>query len=242
MLEVRTRVAPVKLEPEDVPVVLSRLSASGWEPAILQSEKYFARLAGVEDALDISDLRRRVNRYANPYPGDVAGDVFFRGSDIYYIAANHGSGEYLVEDDEGRIIREDSEPSLEIGIISLSLINIEERLDSFASAAEAATKSALDGRTTGNVEFTWRDDRPATPRLDRLSRASEEESQATFVRAALDDKQISAAETLRPKLTREILIELSGARFARERDVLSKRSKLEQKVKEAINDLKKKGS
>lgn len=241
MLEIRTRVAKVKLEIEDVPVVLSRLSEKGWEPAILQSERYFVRLAGVEDAVDPSALRRSVDRYTGLYPSASVGDVFFKDSDVYYIANSIG-GDYLMDEYGRRIaVRDDNEPSLEIGVISLNSEDLEDCLDTFASTVEAATKLALDGRKVRHMKFDWRDERPKTPRLDRLTGVSEEESQAAFVRADLDDEQVSAAEALHPKLAREILIELSEARFARERDVLSRRSKLEEKVKDAIGDLKDKG-
>jgi hypothetical protein len=237
VLEIRTRVAPVKLETDDGPTVLSRLAKDGWEPAILQSEKFFMQLAGVEDKLDMSTLRRRVDRYAGPYSAAVVGDIFFKGSDVYYFVSN--PGEYLADEFGSRVlVRESREPRIEIGVVSLNTEGLDKRLGLFASALETATKSALDGRKTRYMKFDWHDEKPDTPRLDRLTDVSEEESQTTFARANLDHENVAAAEALRPTLIREILIELSEARFAREGDILNRRSKLSDKVRDAITSLK----
>jgi hypothetical protein len=141
----------------------------------------------------------------------------------------------------GVVTRESEGPKVELGVISLETEGLEERLDLFVSAVETAIKASLDGRKIRHMKFEWHNEEPGTPRLDRLTNVSEEESQAKFVRATLDPEHVAAAETLRTKLVREILIELSEAGFARERDVLNRRSKLQDKVKEAISHLKDKG-
>lgn len=239
MLEIMTRIAPVKLENEDVSSMLSCLAETGWEPAILQSEKYFMQLAGVEDRVDVSTLCNRTDRYMHPFPA-VIGDIIFRDADVYYVV--NSTGEIAVDEFGSRIrVQEDNDPRVEIGVISLDPKGLDDRLDLFASAVETAIKTALDGRKTRYMKFDWRSEKRHTPRLDRLTNTSEEESRAVFARASLDDRRREAAETLRPKLARDIMIELSGARFARERDILNRRSKIEEEVKKAISDLKDKG-
>ncbi len=119
MLEIRTRIAPIRLELEDLPSVLSRLAQDGWEPAVLQSEKYFMQLAGVDGKMSLPVIRRRVSPYGGRYTS-VVGDVFFRNSDVYYLV--NDPGEFALDDVGARFrLRgaDRKDPNLEIGVISI---------------------------------------------------------------------------------------------------------------------------
>lgn len=236
MLETRTLItSSAKLEPDDLHPVLLTLSTEGWEPAILESERTFVQLAGVTDKVDLLTLRRPADRIRRRLP--IVGDVFFRESDVYYIVINLGeSGIRFGVRVSGY---EGEEPTLEIGVISSDPSGLDKRLKLFADSVDKAIKSSLDGRKTRHMTFEWRELKPGAPRLDRITTIRQEESETKFARAKLNPKEIKAARVLSTKLAREILIELSQAGFARERDVLSRRAKLKDQVKEVLGALKK---
>lgn len=90
MLETRTLIAPTKLEPSDLPTILLKLSSDGWKPALLESQRTFLRLAGVEDKISSLPMRDSDMFSRRLRPGTVGGDIFFRGTDLYYLVTSLG--------------------------------------------------------------------------------------------------------------------------------------------------------
>ncbi len=227
MLETKTLVTSVKLEPQDLISTLVSLSNTGWKPAILESERVFMEMAGVADKLDLQTLRRPVDRFSRRF--FAVGDVFFKESDVYYVVAT--PGEYVL-DDLGRRVRirttEREEPSLEIGIVSSEPDGIDERLKLFAGAIEEAM----------DATFDWNEVKPGTPHLDQITTVDQEESGTKFARASLTPESIQAAYVLSDKLNRDLLIELLQAGFAREQDILNRRAKRKKEVEAALDALK----
>ena len=235
MLETRILRTPAKFESDDLSPILNALSTEGWTPAIWESEKKFLQLAGV-DQKNIKTIRKSIDPYRRHYP-IIYGDIFFRESETYYIIINLGD---IAADKRGRIIRDfgDGESSLEIGIVSSDSDGPDERLSVFAESVEKAIKLCLDGRKTRYMNLEWNEVKPGTPRLDDITSISKEESGTKFIRAKLKTPEIKAAKVLSNELARNLLIELKQAGFAREQDILSRRAKLKDKVKEELENLK----
>jgi hypothetical protein len=240
MFETKTLAAPVESIPQDLIPVLLSLSEAGWKPAILESERVFMKLAGVADKMDLQALHQRRHPFIRHF---LAGDVFFKESDVYYLVIS--TAEYAMIDGAiSRVVqssREREKPSLEIGVVSSGPSDIDERLKLFADSVEQALRSALAGQTDGQSAFDWNEIKPGTPHLDRITTVDQGESGAKFVRAELSPECVQAAHALAPKLNRELLIELLKTGFVREQDVLSRKTKHQQRTKQALQALKDQG-
>ena len=243
MLETRTLIAPTKLEPSDLPTILLKLSSDGWKPALLESQRTFLRLAGVEDKISSLPMRDSDMFSRRLRPGTVGGDIFFRGTDLYYLVTSLGGEQWSV-DVYGRLLpyhQEGGQASLEIGIISSASPDLGERLKLFAVTLENAIKSSLDGRKTRHMAFDWRALEPGTPHLDAIVAAGKEDSGPKLAQAKLIPEEVEAATILSSKLARETLIELSQAGFARERDILGRKTKFQDDIRDALARLKQSG-
>jgi hypothetical protein len=237
MLKTKTMTTMLKPLPQDLTPALMSLSEAGWQPAVLESNRIFAELAGVTDKLDLEVLRRPRDSYRRRF--SVAGDVFFRESDVYYMVAN--PGDYRIIDDVGRqVIRrtlEGEERSLEVGIVSSEPEGIDERLELFAKSVEEALKSTI-GAQESSLTIEWHEIKPGTPHLDRITSVNQEESGTQFARAALTPECVQAAQVLSSRPNRDLLVELLQARFAREQDVLSRRPRYQEQIKKALGAMK----
>lgn len=242
MIETRTLIAQVKLEPDDLPPVLLKLSENGWKPALLESQRAFLQLAGVADKMPAIPMRESAFGRRFP-PGLIGGEVFFQDKDMYYVVTNL-TGQALWD----RYVsfrpyrgEEAGQPQLEVGVVSPDRGELDERLRAFAQAFEDAFKSSLDGRKTRHMLFEWSELRPGTPRLDKLIQASQVQSGPNLGRASLEEKEVQAAQCLTSKSTRELLIELSEAGFAREQDILGRRAKAQDDIRTALAELRQSG-
>lgn len=214
------------------------MSREGWKPAILESEKYFLQLAEVEGKLDIQSLRQPLDAFYRRAP--VTGDIFFRGADVYYIIT--GINDFII-DEMGRRIRmrgPEDEPALEVGIVSSQPEGLDERIRQFSECVEKVLRASLDGRKVRHINFEWREQTPGTPHLQRIITKDQEESGARFAHPSLDQDSVAKSSVLSIKLSRELLIELSQAGFAREQDILARR-KMQEQIKDALETLKSAG-
>ncbi|HEY63941.1 MAG TPA: hypothetical protein G4O02_05165 [Caldilineae bacterium] len=119
MFKTKSLTAPIKYIPRDLTPILIALAKVGWQPAILESERAFLKMAGVEDKIDVQLLRRPRDSFSRHVSAmGIAGDVFFGENDVYYLVINPG----FIEDDFGRrIVRRGGEEFyLEIGVVSSS--------------------------------------------------------------------------------------------------------------------------
>jgi len=242
MIETRSLIAGIKLEPSDLPRVLLELSKKGWKPALLESQRVFLQLAGVADKMPMSPIRESVFRRHFP-PGMVSGDVFFQDEDVYYVITSLG-GQVLLE----RFIRfgfypkgKREQPQLEVGVVSRLCDGLAERLESFAAMFEEAVKASLDNYKTQGMKFDWHELRMGTPRIDKIIQASEEQGEPNLSRANLVTEEVEAAQLLTSKSTRKLLIELSEAGFAREQDILGRKAKAREEISTALNNLRQAG-
>lgn len=236
MLETRTLVTSIKLEPQDLSNCLLKLSNEGWKPALFEAQRTFLNMAGVADKMltipTQSDVRGRVAS------NSIAGDIFFRDDGVYYIVLNAGGA--VAIDRYGRIIRryEDEKPTIEIGVISNTVEGINQQLQLFVTAIESAIKSSVDGRKARHITFYWNEKRPASTRMEEIIQSGGEQSGVKLNRACLDKEEITACNILASKLARDTLIEISQAGFVRERDLLSRKTKNIEDIKAAIEQLK----
>ncbi len=237
MLKTKSLTTSIKHIPRDPTPILITLAKAGWQPAVLESERTFLRLAGVEDKIDFQSLRRSRDSFSRRYSaGGIAGDVFFGETDVYYLVVN--PGEFFIDELGRRIVRRGSEePYLEIGIVSSAPQEIDKKLWSFAETVETAIKESGDSKLR-NMTLEWNELKSGTPRLDRItSNFDQSSSGPKFTRAKLVSQDIEAAQVLSSKANRELLVELLQAGFAREQDILSRRAKRQASIKKTLNTL-----
>src|SRR6266496_4261883 len=246
MLTTKNLVAAIKLERQDLSKVLLVLSNSGWTPALIESQKTFLKLAGVEERISVIDAK-----LFKPAPRGISnGDVFFKEQDLYYII-NNPPGKY-VTDPYGRVLGyadEENKPQIEIGILSLVSGDLNERLLVFACVVEEAIKSTLDNLISSHTSITldnlisshksiiWKEEEPDISQFDRIISTEQEQTGLHFNKAKLIPEELQAAQVLADKLTRENLIELVQAGFVRERDILN-RKKGQEEIRDALIKLK----
>ncbi|MCL6558265.1 MAG: hypothetical protein K6U74_05590 [Firmicutes bacterium] len=150
MIETRTLITQTKLEPSDLLLVLLKLSAEGWKPALLESQRAFLQMAGVADKISSTSVRQ--SEFARRFPPGMlgGGDVFFQEQDMYYIITYAG-GRALWDRYGGRFFyrgEEGGQPELKVGVVSPDSSKIVDRLRVFVEMIENAIKSSLDGRKT----------------------------------------------------------------------------------------------
>lgn len=149
----------------------------------------------------------------------------------------------MILDASGRqVYREDGQQfRLEVGIISPDSSEIEARLRQFAEAVEKAIKARVDGRKTRHMSFEWNEKNPGKPRLDKLTSEVEKGSEKYFTQANCQPEEVVASRLLVNKLARESLIEISQAGFARQKDILNRKTKQQSDIQAIMNDLKQVG-
>ena len=227
MLETQSLTTTSILKPSELPQVLVQLSKEGWKPALLESQKTFLKLAEIKEEI----VNLIVPSERGLPPGVVSGDVFFKETDLAYIVITI-PGFFL--DTEG-----ETQPQLEIGIISNGNVGLNERLIFFSKAIENAIQKIINDKKNEIITFDWQEQKPSTPRLDKIIAAGEEASGLKLTRAKRIPEEVEAANTLSEKLARDTLIDLSKAGFARERDILGRKNKDD--IREAITQLKNAG-
>jgi hypothetical protein len=217
MILTRQLRAPLKLEPDEVRQALRQLASTGWTPAVLESERAFLALAGLDE--DVPWLRRQTVSAARLRSGVSTGDIFFRDEGLFYFISM-GDGRTVVFDQIEYVVEESVDPFVELGAIGEDANILNDGLAQLAEALESALRDTLDGRRVRHMKFDWAPPPASTTRLSEL-RASEigDDEAPAFKPAILDDSEVRAADVLADALTREIVREISRAGFARERDL-----------------------
>lgn len=228
MLETQSLTTATTLKPSELPKVLIQLSNKGWQPAILETQRTFLQLAGVADKIvNPTEITEPFER--GLHSGVTGGDVFFKDkADLYYVLI--AMPQVFHE--------EDTHLQLEVGLVSLNNVDLNQRISIFIEAVEKAIQETLKEQENNSIEFDWKEQKPDTPSLDRLIVAGEEQSDLRLTRAKCISEELHAAVIISNKLVRDTLIDLSKAVFARERDILGRRNKVQDNVRDAIDKLK----
>jgi hypothetical protein len=127
----------------------------------------------------------------------------------------------------------------EIGVISGNSDNIDEKIRAFATAFEQAVMTAVDGRKTRHIAFDWATPKVGQSRLGDIQKIGGAEVEVRFEIARLTPELVTGSEVLATTLSRDILQELSQARFAPERVILTQRSRRHDEVRVTLEELKK---
>jgi hypothetical protein len=232
MLETRVLVSRTKIERKDVAQVLAGLAARDWPPAIFESQRYFLKLAGVQDKMQVPLPK------ADPFGrfrAGAPGDVFFKGEDLYYVICHSQDRDSRYERDmyyERQMFlfeEEQVSEAIEIGIMSNEADGIEIRLNAFAEAVQNVILSSLDGRKTRHLDSKWSRLSPGQARIDKLTKTSEREG-AKFETPSIAPEEIAAAHLLCDKKIRDLLIQISKAGVARAHDIVTSEEKPDAKA------------
>jgi hypothetical protein len=208
MLSTTRRVAKVQLSAETVRVLLARLSTQQWIPAVLQSEREFAQLAGIKGR--DTALRRRPT-----FASGVEGDVFFRDDGVYYLVSHGASDSRSSPAVVFGLASTAAHPGLEIGLIADGATGLDHKIRVFSEAVEQALATVT--KESQSSRLSWASPSAHNGPLARLRSA--EDGAATYVAAQLDEASCRGAQTLVQPVSREILRELSRAGFTRENDL-----------------------
>ncbi|HMM96126.1 hypothetical protein [Phycicoccus sp.] len=112
-------------------------------------------------------------------------------------------------------------------------------LDDFCTLVRSSISAALDGRRTRHWPTEWKVPSASISRIKRLkNQFADEDVPLVLSPAQFDPPTSHAAEVLADRRTRELLIEIAQARFARETDVLSKRGKAREEVVASLDAMK----
>lgn len=221
MLQTKSLVAEIRLEPTDLQRVLVKLASTDWKPVLLESERRILELAGVEGlvSLPIRDLTP-LSKHSFAFTGDV----FFVDSDMYYIFNNTGREVLeLLSINKSEFI-----PKLEVGIISSDIDHLADKLQAFATAFQ---KCIIESLNWSKTQLDWKEPVQETSRLDHIASAKLGKADIQFDRAKLTPKQIKAVEVLKSEVARKTLIEISKAGFVCTRDILSKDDEIQASIK-----------
>jgi hypothetical protein len=239
MLQIKSLRADVMIDPGDLRRVLATLSDSDWKPALMEAQKRVFELASVVDRVPLP-ITRPIPLYGRHLPPDAfAGDVFFRGDDVFFLLTIQGESEVLAR--RAYILREavgKPDAGTEVGIITNDASEIDQKLQSFADAFQQCTITSLDGRKTRHMQFSWQPLVVGTPRLDSIMGPSAEEPTVSFGRPTITSELLLGAQALGNEGIRTMLTDLSQAGFARAQDILSRKGKKQQEAESALSDLK----
>jgi len=229
----------VRIERDDFRRVLAGLRSSGWTPAALEAELRLAELAGFSEREALQQPFRAPARSAG-----ASGEFFFSDGELFYLLARtddesertvYGN---LFLSSAGLVTNRPPVVGVEVGVVTGDESGGQARLKSFAEAVEASIKSNIDGRKTRHMTFSWASAEKHGRRLAPLRQAFEDEGiRVRFREALLTTDSIQSAEILALPDRRELLQEVSRAGFARESDMLSRRSRKEDELRNALTAL-----
>lgn len=204
--------APIKLEALEFRRVLRHLAEHGWTPAAASAETAFAEALGLPpEAIPDAGLRSSsTNRSA---------DVFHRDGDIYYLIAGHegAPNSVMTFSFEPDI---DTDHKIDVGVVSETQSDIEEKVGALASAVTEAIHVVVDGRRVRHMQLEWSPAVQTGEKIEALCRRVEEGGgEVRFQRPEIDDSLLSAARALQELPSRQLLREINAARFALEQDI-----------------------
>jgi hypothetical protein len=165
MIETYTLITQTKIDVHHMTDALLKLAPGGWTPALLESQKLLLCLAGVEQSflLDPESPMMRPRYYRHR----VGGDIFFRDKDVYFVLTKPNGDVYHGDDSN-------SQPMLEVGIISADRTNLEIRLRSFAQAIEQTLVSAQLSESE-SLTFAWKAKTIESPHLTKIINMAEDQ-------------------------------------------------------------------
>lgn len=217
MLTLRSVRTPTRIETADLKAALLRLSDGAWKPAVLESMRSLAKLAGasseaIAELGGISAMSRR-----------GYGDLVFDQDCIHYVISGLGESGFI----EAGVVRTGD--------------NSVDKLAEFVSDLEKTIMVALDGRKTRHMRFEWQEVSRSSDRLEKIIAAEQEQAGVELQRAKLAEEECAAAIVLEARPARTTLIEIAQAGFAREQDILSRRGKARDEAKAALEEVKRGG-
>ena len=214
MLTLRSLRTSTRVDTPDLKTSLLRLARGPWKPAVIESQRVLAKLAGAGDEI-VAELGGVV-----PTAADGYGDLVFTDDCVYYLLSSTSDPAFL-----------------EVGVVHSDSATAES-LDEFAREVQDTILEALDGRKTRHMRFEWSEVNPSSYRLDRIIASERKEAGIELQRAAMTEQELAAAETLETRAVRSTLVSISQAGFAREHDILSRRGKAKEEAKSTLDKLK----
>lgn len=214
MLEIRFLISSTRLDANVLPTALQHLAATGWNPALLESERAFLRSAGIGPEL-AGSIRNsaRLLTSSSHLRRTTAGDLMFRDGDLYYLVSKPLGRDHWVR---SAGTGEERFPEIELGIITSRPAGSSDRLRGFAEAVEGAIRDATPASQA--VDFSWKDNQPGTPRLERIQATNR--TVPRFAHPRISFVELDGARALQNDAQRQIVQDLSRAVFARDRDLL----------------------
>lgn len=232
LIHIRIRGVQKRLDQKSLVHVFLKLSELGWKPAFLDSLMVFLERASLppERLPEIYPIPPMPPPYRR---GDVSGEIFFAGDqDVFFLVAASQRRFISWGDRFDRprtpLTQENKEPLIVVGIITCAEEEMKRRLDEFTTAVETAIKS-LDVENAANMALNWEDISPGTPNLDRI-REEAASREIVLQRPELGPELINAVNIFADKASRELLIEISKAGFALERNLIRRKSRDSEKV------------
>lgn len=239
MIGTHIKIGEVKLSGEELSVVLRNLSTAGWKPAVMATQDFFLNLADV--SLDESVFLGERAPYRWDAASKITGDLFFKDSDLFYFIRHEATQDGPRGKKSAPFTRGDRKiyDAIEVGLISDNQGGIEDRIATFQHAIEKAVKESLDGRKTRHLDFDWSQ---LNTNMGRLKTVLErEEPKPMFNRPDFSKEEIEASKLLDAKESRRLLVEVSQAGTAREKDIIGKKEKEKGKISKLIHGLKESG-
>ena len=208
----------VELTPSQLDTVLSSIADSGYRAAARSALNAFLEVAGVDKAKILPDRFTPLRR------GEIEahGDVFFSDDVILYLAAYGDPKSTQVRVFHGDVAP--TVPRLELGILSHAPTEIDAHLATFSKEVLAALERI------GIRDIALLDTPPSI-------RSSTQFENAEFTAASLTPDAVAGAEVLRNKSSRELLIELSKAGKARDRDIFATKGRDEARTRSILAQL-----
>lgn len=242
MVLTKRQTVDITLDPGELQDVLLHLPREEWQPAILGQKQFFLGLAGLPETFQLNSYSNHRSRLRRR-PLEQIGELFFAGDVIIYVLIGRGE-RVILDDSSGRIYAgadPDAIPGIEVGAIGSDPDQVDSKLKSFVSAFQAAIREALDGRRVRHMKFDWKDKVPGRDRLERLMRTENDGGAGpTFTSPTMSLDHIAGATVLADSSVRELAIFISGAVFARQKELLS-RAKKPDEMKDLLEKLQRGG-
>lgn len=205
MLEIKFLVADRLPAASDVQAALARLAGAGWRAALLSARMALLECASIRDRFAAAAALLP----AAPAPAPVAGDLLFRGDELFYVLTKpRGRHAWLPAAAQQAGLDNATPPEFEIGVISPHRPSLDSRLAAFGAAFTEALRLGGTAAT-----FAWR--APAASRLEHWRAGGEWQSPRLSL-TALDRVEATAQPSLR-----DLLEKIQRATFLRETDLMA---------------------
>lgn len=223
----------VRLERGDFRRALWELGKKGWRPAALSSELSFAREAKIPEAEAVNrGLRGSVRRTRAEF--EVDADYFFQGDEVFWAIIAADNRVYFTLGQDLAIDKTVDSGPLELGVVTKDEEGGMQRLRTLAADFEEAVRTCVDGRKTRHMNFEWTSPEQGQERLKQLCKQLEVDGSEVRFRTPDLEAAAEASEVLTDRGIRELLQEVSRAGFVREPDLLARRQKREEEIRQRL--------